>query len=86
MGNTPPDSDPPRTCLLLWVRHGERTDSLPLSSPAYQPIHFPGDPPLTPLGKQQALETGHMITDYIKDKGYDKASLKFLASPFLRTL
>jgi hypothetical protein len=40
---------------LFFVRHGERADHAP-----HLKIEYPNryDPPLTPLGVQQALETG----------------------------
>lgn len=42
------------------------------------------DPPLTPLGIEQARETGEYLREYLKVHKFDEIKLE--ASPFLRTL
>ncbi|TNV76524.1 hypothetical protein FGO68_gene15149 [Halteria grandinella] len=44
------------------------------------------DPPITEKGKLQAFEAGKRIAEAIKSEGYAEAPVKFISSPFLRTL
>ena len=66
---------------ILQIRHGERADHA-LHLKIEFPIKF--DPPLTPLGLQQAKETGEYLLEYLKIHKFDEVRLD--ASPFLRTL
>jgi len=66
---------------ILQIRHGERADHA-LHLKIEFPIKF--DPPLTPLGLQQAKETGEYLLGYLKTHKFDEVRLD--ASPFLRTL
>lgn len=42
-----------KTCMLLFVRHGERMDQVPNPTAA---IDYKFDPPLTELGMKQAAD------------------------------
>jgi len=75
------------TRLYILVRHGQRADHLPHLYPQY--IGHP-DAILTPLGHQQAYETGIFLKDILpafeqkQSKYFDKLIVE--TSPFVRTL
>ena len=66
---------------LFYVRHGERVDHAKHLKIEY-PIKY--DPPLTPLGVQQATETGRFFKEYLKTHKFDDIVIE--CSPFIRTM
>ena len=67
---------------LFFVRHGERADRAPQLKMEYPEKQ---DPPLTPLGVQQAEETGRFFKEYMEKHPYlDRVKLE--TSPFMRTM
>ena len=65
---------------MAFIRHGERADFV---AEEYE-YDVPHDPILTPVGVQQAAETGKFLADYLKENKYDEVILE--SSPFIRTL
>ena len=66
---------------LFFVRHGERADHAKHLKIEY-PVKY--DPPLTPLGVQQASETGKFFVEYLKTHKFDQVVIE--SSPFIRTM
>ena len=67
---------------LFFVRHGERADRAEEVKMEYPESQ---DPPLTPLGVQQAEETGRFFKGYLERHPYlDRVVLE--TSPFMRTM
>lgn len=73
-----------KKCLLFFVRHGERQDEIESKTKVHFDFKF--DPPLSEHGKQQAFQSGLNIAKFIEDRGYSDVPIKFISSPFLRTL
>ena len=70
---------------MFFVRHGERLDQV--KNGKHGPINYDTfDPPLSAAGMQQAHDAGSKIKNHIKLKGFSDAPIKFISSPFLRTL
>ena len=63
------------------IRHGERGDSVP-------GFRYKNkvDPPLTPLGVQQAHDTGIFLKKFITEKGFKFDKIIVCSSPFLRCM
>ena len=53
---------PAKKLFVFIVRHGQRADHDPKNFPQYVGHD---DPPLTPSGHQQAVETGKFLKDYL---------------------
>lgn len=51
-----------KTCMLIFVRHGERMDQV--SSPT-ESVHFKYDPQLTETGMQQAAEAAKLTSEFL---------------------
>ena len=73
-----------KNLLLFFVRHGERLDDVKTTKKPK--IEFDFDPPLSETGKQQALQAGKNIHKYIESQGFSDAPIKYISSPFIRTL
>lgn len=67
--------------LYAIVRHGERGNAVPgfVFKNKY-------DPPLTPLGIQQATATGKYLKEYFEQKGWSFDKIVIESSPFLRSM
>ena len=65
------------------VRHGERADNVDNEKMGIY-IEQMSDPPLTPLGINQAKECGAFFKKYLEDNGYTKIIVQ--SSPYLRCL
>ena len=66
---------------LFIVRHGQRKDHLPVEYPEFK--NHP-DSPLTPLGWQQAQETGNFLKKIVAEFGCERVRIG--CSPFWRCL
>ena len=66
---------------LFYIRHGERADHA-----KHLNIEYPvkTDPPLTPLGVQQATETGYFFKKYLTTHKFDEVKIE--CSPYIRTM
>ena len=53
------------------VRHGERADNVDFEKLGIE-VEQISDPPLTPLGIEQAKECGVFFKKYLKEHGYTK--------------
>ena len=72
--------------FLLVVRHGQRKDMKPLEYPEY--VGHP-DAPLTPLGHEQAKESGVFIMkklDEIRKEYNVEPKVEIECSPFIRCM
>ena len=68
--------------MMIFVRHGERLDQVG----GKHHIEYKHDPPLTAHGMKQAVEVAQMTREFLKQKGFGSAPLKFICSPHIRTL
>ncbi|CDW91154.1 UNKNOWN [Stylonychia lemnae] len=74
-------------CSSDYGVHGERLDEVKQKAgkkPNF--IEFAFDPQLSKNGKQQSLKAGQNIKEVIKSLGYEDCSIKYIVSPFIRTL
>lgn len=67
--------------LFLFVRHGERMDRVGL-----KPTFHAFDSELTPKGKEQALELGELISNFLSRNYPENKNIKVYSSPFARTI
>ncbi|CDW77202.1 UNKNOWN [Stylonychia lemnae] len=68
-------------CQIIMIRHGERADKHPERNVEIEEIV---DAPLTPIGIQQAYETGLFMKQYINEHQFEEVILE--SSPFLRVM
>ena len=70
----------PVPCYYVFVRHCERADysNVPMRIPN------PSDPPLSPLGVEQAIATGTFLKSYLSALGVQIVAIE--ASPMIRAL
>jgi broad specificity phosphatase PhoE len=78
------NGEPPMQFMYI-VRHGDRWD---YENPSWVgTTDRPGDPPLSPLGEQQARESGTFLETLMAQDGITNSSdITWLSSPFLRCL
>lgn len=67
---------------LYIIRHGDRWD---YENPSWSSSR-PGDPPLSPLGHQQARQTGIFLHKLLQQDGIAPRDITWLSSPFVRCL
>eukprot|EP00347_Sterkiella_histriomuscorum_P009198 403342150 len=65
----------------MFIRHGERADKHPERNIQFEERY---DAQLTPIGEQQAIETGQFLKEYIKTGNFEEILIE--SSPFLRVI
>lgn len=68
--------------LLIFIRHGERSDRIPGLTPTFNK----NDPELTLNGKRQAYDIGLILSDYLFDNYPTFNNINIISSPFARTI
>ena len=69
--------------MCCVIRHGERADNVDFQKLGIE-IEQMSDPPLTPLGIEQAKECGVFFKKHLEEQGYTKIIIQ--SSPYLRCL
>ena len=67
--------------FVAVIRHGERMDMV-----ENMPFKNKCDPPLSPLGVEQAAVTGRFLKKYFSDNGFHFDKIIVETSPFIRCM